>query len=296
MTTTSIRPISIDGVRLDTLAWNITRVSRATAHRRSADVELAGVDGLVPTLNDPLGAAQYGLDMFVRGTDADGAVPPAGSLDTFRANLDELLHLFGKRHALLEVTEQVSATASRRALAKVTDAIAPDVQPGALGQFTVAMVIPSGVWEDTATTDWAGTAGAASGTVQTVTTLDGATERITDAIVLVEGPVTNPRVTDQASGAYVQLNQALAAGQFWRVNVGTWASRYGAGLGLGSADTTGTDGQAFTAYGGTRNVAHFLPLVPVRANGTRRVSIALTGTGITAATRVTIRARRKYAA
>lgn len=296
MTFTSDRPITVDGVRLDTLAWNITKISRAAAARRSADAAVPGRDGVIPSLNDDLEAGSFGLEMFVMGTDADGAVPVAGKRDTLRANLDELIHLFGKRHALLDVRETVAAGVERRAWAKVQDAIQPDVNTvGSSGMFTVGLVLPYGVWEDVATADWNGTLGAASGTVQEVTTLQGATERITDAVVLVTGPITNPRVTDQATGAYVQLNTALAAGQFWRVNVGTWATRYGAGLGLGSADTTGTDGQSLTVFGGSANQAAFLPLVPVRDTGLRRVKVALTGTGITGATRLSVRARRKYA-
>ena len=52
---------------------------------------------------------------------------------------------------------------------------------------------------------------------------------------------------------------------------------------------------ALTRFGGTPNQAHFLPLTPVRDTGERRVKVALSGTGITAATRLSVRARRKYA-
>lgn len=296
MTYTSDRPITVDGVRLDTLAYNVLAIQRGTARRRTADVELPGVDGVVPSLNDPLEAAGYGLQMLVRGTDADGLVPPAGARTTFRNNLDELVHLFGKRHALLDLRETVDTGVERRAWAKVVDTITPDAnEAGSSAQFSVGMVLPYGVWEDVNTQDWNGTAGAASGTSQEVTTLQGATERILDAVILVTGPATNPRVTDPATGAYVQLNATLSGTQFWRVNVGTWATRYGTGLGLGSADTTGTDGQSLTVFGGTRNQAAFLPLTPTRDTGARRVRLALSGTGFTAATRLSVRARRKYA-
>lgn len=297
MTNTSDRPIAIDGVRLDTLAWNIAKINRAMAGRRSADVQVPGLDGSLPSLNDNLEPLVFGLDMFVMGTDADGAVPAGGRRDQFRANLDELVHLFGTRHRLLEVTEQVTATASRRCLAKVVDSITPDTaENGSSGQFTVSLQVPSGVWEDTATSDWTSTPTIVSGAAQEVTTLQGATERITDAVILVQGPISNPRVTDTATAAYVQLTATLAAGEFWRINVGTWATRRGTVLGLGSADTTGSDVQALTTYGGTVNQAAFLPLVPVRDTGQRRVKVSLTGGSITAATALSVRARRKYAA
>lgn len=299
MVTTSDAPITVDGVRLDTLAWNIQKITRATASRRSADVTVPGGDGSFPSLNDPLEPATFGLDMFVKGTNADGQVP-AGSTSrrTFRDNLDELVHLFGKRHALVEVTDTLATGNVRRCLAKVTDAITPELnEPGSAGTFTVAMTIPAGVWEDVATQDW--TSGAiANGVAQEVTTLAGATERNTDAVLLVTGPITNPRVTDPATGAYVQLNQALSATQFWRVNLGTWATMYGASLGLGSADTTGSEGAPHTIYGGARGVVSFCTLQPVRtsvADKTRRTSLALSGNGITTATRLSVRARRKFA-
>lgn len=297
MTFTSSRPITVDGVRLDTLAWNVEQIRRQTAARRSGDWEVPGLDGVVPSLNDPLEVANYGLDMFVMGTDADGAVPAAGKADTFRANLDELVHLFGQRHKLLEVQEQVTATDTRRAMAKVVDALEPDVNlPGSAGRFTVGLVIPSGVWEDLATADWTASSWA-TGVAKEVTTLAGATERITDAIILVTGPANaGVRVSDPVTGAYVQLNRALSGTESWRINVATWTSRYGTGLGLGSADTTGTDAQALTQYGGTRNQVHFLPLVPARDTGARRVKLALTAGGLTAASAVSVRARRKYAA
>lgn len=454
MTYTSDRPISVDGVRLDTLAWNITKVNRATAARRTADVVVPGRDGAIPSLNDDLEPASMGLEMFVMGTDADGAVPGGSRRDLFRQNLDELVHLFGKRHALLEVQEKVgggvaltndaqnprfgtgatntwSATgattvastdrsylgthslkwtytgaspasnagprvlapftpghykvamlvwvpagapdvglslqavtrtivdnsqgntagrkdqwvwirqtldvtgsnlnaslyalnsapttadqvggyvgavliakvdpstplleypdyfdgdappdseftyhwtgephaspsvrrpASRRAMAKVQDAITPDVATtGSSGQFTVGLTIPAGVWEDAHLNDW--TAPVTPYQVAEVTTLRGGTERVTDAVLLVVGPITSPSITDANTGAYVRLNKALAAGECWRVNVGTWSSRTGSGLTLDSPDAAGDDAQHLTEFGGTPNQAAFLPLVTVR--------------------------------
>lgn len=294
MVNTSDRPITVDGVRLDTLAWNIEKITRQVAGRREANAVVPGRDGVIPSLNDDLEPATFGLDMFVMGTDANGAVPGAGRRDTLRNNLDELIHLFGKRHALLEVTDTVAVGVVRRTFAKVTDTISPDVNlSGSSGRFTVAMELPYAVWEDSALGDWVGALN--SSAAQEVTTLQGATERILDAILLVQGPATNPRITDTVTGAYVQLNATLTAADFWRVNVGTWATRTGTTLALGSNDTTGTDQQANTVYGGMANQAAFLPLSVNRDNGLRRVKVTMSGTGFGASTRVSIRARRKYA-
>lgn len=295
MAFTSNRPVSVDGVRLDTLAWNIEKINRATAARRNGDYAIPNLDGAVPSLNDPLEPANYGLEMWLRGTDADGAVPVAGSLDTLRANLDELLHLFGQRHKLLDLREKVSDTEERRAWAKVADAIAPDLnQPGSAARFTVGLVIPSGMWEDVDTQDRNLVAPV---TAAEVTSLAGATERINDAIFLVTGPATTPRITDPATGMWVELGYALPAGERWRFNSATWASRTSTTVALGSADTAGTDRTAVTTVGGPSR-AYGLPLTPVRDTGARRVKLTLTAaSGIVAGTTtLSTRTRRKYAA
>lgn len=362
MTYTSNRPISVDGVRLDTLAWGIEKINRAVASRRSADVQVPGLDGELPSLNDDLEAVPFGLEMFLRGTDLDGKMPVGqNGRDLFRANLDEVIHLFGKRHALLEIREQVAPTVTRRAFAKVLDTIAPEITAhGGHGKFAVSLMIPAGVWEDVDSTDWN------SGVVTAwqdmeVLTLRGATERTNDAIITVKGPAVAPSVRDVNTGGFVKLNRNLTATEVWRINCRTWSTRVGVGLTLDSADTTGTDVQALTDFGGMLNNAAFLSLVPVRdpndaavvlpdldtvnfvtawaspgqaialdtdgvpyvttvvgtgaavaldddqnpyltgapgvdmGSRLRRVRIALGGSGITTATRVQVRARRKYA-
>lgn len=295
MVYTSARPVTVDGVRLDTLAWNIEQINRQVSARRSSDYDVPNLDGVVASVNDALEPGSYGLQMWLRGTDVDGAVPGAGAMDTLRANMDEMFHLFGKRHALLEVREQVLADGTqRRAMMKVTDTIAPDLNlPGSAARFTVGLVIPAGLWEDVATSDWTQLNPV---TAAEVTTMRGATERCTDGVFLVTGPATTPRITDPTTGMWVELGAALAAGSFWRFNSATWASRYGAGLGLGSSDTTGTDGTAITNVGGPSR-AYGLPLVPVRDSGFRKTLLTLTAaSGLTGASALSFRGRRKFSA
>lgn len=490
MVNTSLRPITVDGIRLDTLAWNITKVNRAVAGRRDSNQVVPGRDGVIASLNDDLEAPTFGLEMFVQGTDADGAVPAAGRQATFRDNLDTLVHLFGTRHRLIEVVRQMgtetdatnlalnpswegpttyttsaaqmttaiqtvgdavdgtkvlrsttnaappgvvtlfliqtaanrapaapgqaigvrfkirsvggvnkscrvrirpyagtvaqsdigvtpftttgawqevslsdvlpagcdgfsvlvqgltaaewavgdyveldtltlwagtdpvtwfdggtpadqsytyvwSGTADnssstrvartrRRAWCKVIDSIQPDVNtPGTSAMFTVGLQIPAAVWEDYLSVDESWNTGYAS---RDVIALRGGTERITDAILTVLGPATNPTLRDPNTGAYVTLNRTLAAGEVWRVNCGTWSSRYGAGLTVASLDTDGTDGIAQTTWGGMVNQSALLTLTPVLETGIRRVRVGLTGTGFTSGTTtVTVRARRKWA-
>lgn len=293
MVTYSPHPVFVDGVRLDSAAWNVESKVRTMPGARAADQVIPGVDGLAASINDDIESSTLTLSMWLLGTDGDGLIPGGSTaMAKCRDNLDQLAHLFGKRHALLDVQEVVDASGTQRqAWCKVVDAVEPVIRAGGLGRFTVSLLIPEGMWQDPATADWS-QASAVASTVYEVTTLQGATGPISDAVVTVTGPVTNPQLNDFTTSAYVRLNAALAAGSTWRVNVGTWATRYGAGLSLASADTAGTDGQAVTVYGNGN--ARFLRLVPSLSTGARRVRLSLTGTGLTSATALGVRARRKF--
>jgi hypothetical protein len=288
----SAHPISIDGVSLDSFAWMVESKMRARPALRTADVQISGVDGDVPSLNDDYEASTLSLGMFVRGSDQTGVVPAGtAALAKLRENLDTLVHLFSKTYALLDVQEDADGVGGmRRAYAKVVDVIEPELLPGATARFKVELKVPYSFWEDINPTDWTQT-GVVSGTVYDVTTLQGATAPISDAIILFTGPGTNPEISDFTTHDYVRLNAALTSGQSWRINNRTWASQYGT-LTLGSADASGSDGQAITAEGG--GGARFLRLMPEVYTGIRKVRIAVTGTGFTSATSLSVRARRKF--
>lgn len=289
----TLTPITVDGLDLSTYAFGITAKTKQVLGRRSADQTIAGVDGTIASLNDDFDESLLTLSMYVRGANPTTGIIPANSIAQVRANLDELLFAFSKTHALLDVREDVDGAGTiHQAYCKTVVPITPKMQAGASGEFEVLLTVPSVFWQDLTNPDWTSTPTLVSGNTYEVTTLQGGTAPIADSTILVTGPVTNPRVTDFGSNSYVQLNAALTAGQSWRINNATWATRYGAGLGLGSADTTGTDGSAVTQYGGAKN--QFLRLTPTLVSGLRRVQLTVSGTGFTAATAVAVRARRKY--
>lgn len=289
----SAHPVVVDGVSLDSYAWNVEAKKRIIPAARSADQVIPGTDGVAASLNDDLEPGLMTLSMWVVGVDQSGVIPVGSSgMAQCRANVDALAHLFGKRHALLSVTETVDAAGTQRqAWCKVVDTIEPEIRAGGVGRFTVSLTVPEGLWQDPTTADWS-QASAVAGTVYEVTSLQGSTGPVQDAVIAVTGPVTNPQVNDFTTSAYVRLNAALPAGQVWRVNVGTWSTRYGSGLSLASADTAGTDGQAVTVYGGGN--ARFLRLQPSLSAGARRVRLSLSGSGFTSATAIAVRARRKF--
>jgi hypothetical protein len=289
VTTTSNYPITVDGVRLDTLAYGVVlQKLQAPAMRDGAGL-IPGTHGLAPSYDQDYEAAVFGLSMVVIGADVNGVVP-TDSVGQLRDNLDMLLHLFSKVHAPLDVQQVVKTGVTRQALCQRLDSIEPELVPGLSAQFSVSLRIPSAFWQDVSTQDWAQNS-AVSGTTYEVTTLAGATAPLQDGIYLVTGPATNPRLTDPNTGEWVQYTGSVAAGSQWRVNAGTFASRVGAGLTLGSADTAGTDAMGATTFS---QANRFLTSVPTLLTGTRRTQLVLTGTGFTVATALGVRARRKY--
>ena len=151
---------------------------------------------------------------------------------------------------------------------------------------------PGVYWRDLAALDWVG-APSVTG-VQEVTTLRGSSGTIRDAVLLVRGPITNATVTDVNTGFSVRLGGALAQGQTWRVNVGSWATRTTSGGALGDADSAGTDATATTEANHPSGL--FLPLTPAydAGVGARTVRVSLTGSGTASTTQLLVRARKAY--
>ena len=297
MTNVSDYPITVDGIRLDTLAKGIEATTRTLGAVRGTDTLLAGLDGVVASTNDPRDPSTLALSMFVRGTDDDGLVPLGRDAQAvYQENLDALLHLFGKSGTLLDVRMVMDADntpgADRQAYAKVQDSIAPEDHPGDVGRLSVVLTIPSVTWRSLTPETWS-QAAVVTGTTYEVTTLAGSSGPVDDAVITLAGPFdTGTKVVDPATGAFVRLNEAVAAGNVWRVNVDTWESRVGAGLTVDSADTAGTDKAGVTDQGG--GYPRLLRLNPRLDAGARKVKVQVVGTGFTAATTISTKTRRAY--
>src|SRR5690242_3577659 len=98
MTNTSRWPITIDGTRLDTYAWNVrSRSGRdLTAQVKTPNIDVPTLNGEVWVPGKKVGPGRMVLKMWVQGCDANG-VPPTDQ-DTYwlyRQNLDSLRLLFG---------------------------------------------------------------------------------------------------------------------------------------------------------------------------------------------------------
>jgi hypothetical protein len=114
---TNQRPLSVDGTRLDTLAYNIETIDgrRQLPGVRANDVVVPGRHGEVPSIYDDFEPGRIVLRMWIRSTDVDGNnVPGANPKDTLQRNLDRLFALFRPRNRLLTVTQQVGASTEKR--------------------------------------------------------------------------------------------------------------------------------------------------------------------------------------
>jgi len=286
-------PITVDGTLLDGLAWGVETKTKAMPGSLAADIPIAGVDGVAASLNDDYEGSLLTLGMWLRGTDQNGIVPGnTNAIAQCRRNLDDLLFLFSKKHAFMDVREDIGDGTVRQAWCKVaTDPVVPSIIAGGAARFTVLLTIPDAFWQDVATNDWS-QGSLVSGNTYTVDPLTGGNAPVADGILLLNGPANNPVITDATTSAYVKLNRTLAAGDTWRVNAGTWATQFGVGLSLGSADAAGSSGDPYTESGGGN--ARFLRMVPSYVGGARTVRLSVSGAGFSSATSLAVRARRKY--
>lgn len=295
MTNTSSVPVTVDGVRLDTLAWNIENLTGrlGAAQRRGENRILPGRHGRLHKKYKRYDQNTLVYSMWVAGCDEDGDIPvDSSAYKEFRKNLDALNDLFSPGHRLLDV-RQTWPDGDRQVLAELGQAYDPTVlgiSPTA--KFSVELIVPGAFWQDTADSDYASAVDLSSQNVTLdLNTFAGSTAPIDDGIYCIEGPCNNPRLTDPATGHYIQLNQVLAVGSSWRFNSGTWSSRVGVGLTVASADTAGTNAVEDTVYVGP-HTPRYMSLIP---RGVLSPQIKYTATGgTTAATQVNVRARRKY--
>lgn len=107
MTNTSPLPYTVDGVRLDTLAYNIESLSgtRQLPRTRSGDVVVPGLHGVVPSTYDDYESGELALRMWVRDTDENGnhVLTDVHRKQQLDRNLDRLFALFRSSPQLMDV-------------------------------------------------------------------------------------------------------------------------------------------------------------------------------------------------
>jgi len=171
----------------------------------------------------------------------------------------------------------------RRAFAEVKDAIDMTSQAGGTrAEFGVEMIIPSSFWEDLLESTMVVTADVDTGGIAyTSRVLDaflGTTAPIDDAIITIAktGTISDLKLTDVATGAWVQIDDALPATTV-----------------IDNADFTVMSGATSLIARVTRGGSNqLLPITTLSSTEAPRLGITATGTG---SLTITIVCRRKYA-
>lgn len=292
MVTTSRWPVTVDGVRLDTLAYNIeTRMGRdSTAVVVGDDVDTEMRHGHMWTAHKKYGPGRLVLRMWVGGTTVDGDYASIDDYALYRSNLDYLNRLFSPHHRLLDVRQTVdnSGPVQRQALCELITVIDPETVASNpyTAKFTVELKVPNAFWTDIGDTNWTSGAAYVSATVKDLVEFQPNTAPMIDLYLVVDGPATNPKVFDNRSGHWVQYNGVIPNLQQWVVNTSTWSSKVGTGI---EFTDTGLDVYAQTDFAGGHSPRLF-GIVPDLTSPQARME----GTGFGANTRFRIRAKRQY--
>jgi hypothetical protein len=291
MVNTSAYPVTVDGVRLDTFAWNIsTKQGRdASPGMSGSNFESGQTDGEIWVPNKRAAPGRAVLSMWVGGTDADGVVP-ADSYLKYRQNLDQLYRMFSVTHRLLDVRQQIDVAGAqiRQALCEVGAIIDPEMLTNFpyTGKFAVELRIPGAFWQSVADVNYDSNVGLVANTTIDLPVFAPSTAPMRKQYIVLDGPATNPRMIDNRNGHWLQLNAAVPVGQQWVVNTELWTSRVGAGIAFTQG---GTDKFSVTEFAGGHSPSLFGitadPLGP---------QIRIEGSGFGAGTRLRLRGKLQY--
>lgn len=276
MTDTTTYILTVDGVTLNTLAYNVrTKTGRwNVAAVRGANQQLPGRHGTLFSPQKVFDEGSFVIQGYVLGQSVAGAKTLTGK-QYVETHVDTLTQLFGKRGALLDVRQVRVDGTTRQAFAEVVATYGFDSMAGATrAEFAVELVIPGAFWQDTGDVTFASTIGIGAST-QTLTQFVGATAPMDELVYTVRGAATNPRLTDPTTGQWVQYTGTVSASLDLVINAKTWA-----------ATNNGTAVLANMSHGGG---ARWLV-----TSGVASPQVTLSGSGFGANTRLTVVGRRKY--
>jgi hypothetical protein len=285
---TSSHPITVNGTRLDTWAYNIqTKNGWVTIpNYRSGNIVVPGKQGELWTPGKRREPGSMVLSMWIRNTDVDDVQSGTDQYYNWRKNLDTILRLFNSPYALLDIQQTMTSGTIRRAYCEVKGISDPSMRTDHYGELKISLDIPNAFWEDLTTTEYAPTDGAGVVTTHNLTAFQDATAPMEDLEFYVRGPIVNPRITDPNSGHYVQLNYNLTLNEDWSVNTTAWTTRTGSVI-------------TYTTTGGVNRIAETVAVGPMlpRLFGLAPGSpprVQLSGTGAGGTTRLRVRTKRQY--
>lgn len=292
MTVTTAETVTVDGLVLNTLAYNIsTRGGRyTTPDVRTKNIEVGGRHGTVRVRSKKFQQGVFTMSMWVRGANEDGSVPDNSnglSRRIFQNNLDILMQTFTRRSGLLDIRQTLPDGTVRQCFGEVLAAIDPQsksVQPMAV--FSVAITIPSAFWQDLNPVTYTSPLGLTASQNLTLAPFIGATAPMEDLVWNITGAATNAKV------------QALENGS--PLEVDTWMQYTGT---IPSTKILTVDSGAWTVAGNTgfspstANLVHmgsasFMSLQPGPMNTAPQ--IAWSASSVDSHTQLVITGRRKY--
>lgn len=290
MTVTTTEMVTVDGLVLNTLAYNIsTRAGRyTTPDVRTKNVELPGRHG---TLNVPGKKFQQGVftwSMWIRGANQDGSVPTdAIQSRLFRENLDLLMQVFTRRTGLMNIQQVMPDGSVRQCFGEVLAIVDPtskSVQPTAT--FTVAITIPSCFWQDVDAITYTSSAGLVASQTLTLQPFLGATAPMEDLVWTITGAATNAKIQALESAAPLVVDT-------WMQYTGTVPTTKQLVVDTSQWSVAGSSGFAPS----TANLVHsgsasFMSLQPGLLNTAPQVLFS--ATSVDSHTQLSVTGRRKY--
>lgn len=276
--------VVVNGLCLNTVAWSVTTKNGRynPAPVRGEDLTFPGSDGKTFVPNKPIDSGLWTLSMFLLGQNVDGTVPIGGGMRAaFDYNYGLLLRqVLNNQSPVTIYAWQPDGTVRTTQATLIGASPEPAVNMGGRrAEFSLTFDILSGLWEDYIPTTISGTPSAAwSAQTLSLDNLSSGSAPINDSTIVVAGPITNPKVTNNDTGTWVQYTGTVGNGSYWTINCDTWSSTVGASSVL-----------ANTTHGGH---ARFVVIGP--GDMFNPPSLTLTGSGTTAATNLSVTATRKH--
>lgn len=280
--------LEIDGVSLRSHGFGAaTRSGRySVPSRRGDNLILPGSSGSYFAANKPFEDGVGALSLWAVGLDTDdnGDVVRPESFNemrqVFEKNMQKLMRFFTRGHRLSEIRSEQADGSIRRTFVEWREWSEPDVQAGGTrAEWAIAYSIPGVWWEDETSQSQKSPASDVLPKTLILTAFEDMTGVIEDGVTKVDGPITNPRITEPETGAWVQYTGTLTAAQSWVVDSGSFTSEVG---GVSVMEST-------THAGGYK-----LLTVPNCFETSNIPRLVLSGTTGGATTRLTFTGRRKW--
>jgi Phage tail protein len=232
MTVTTTETLSVDGVVLNTLAYNIesTTGRLKTPPIRGDNVQVPSRHGSIFSSTKMYDEGSIVLPMWVRGCNPNGSIPYTSSeREEFFKNIDMLTSLFSSKRRLLDLRHKLPDGSVRQAMVEVRDVIDfSNESYSPMGKFSVILNMPEAFWKDVADVTSTNTI-AVSGANLELDEFIGATAPMEDLSFTITGPVTNFKMSATENGVAIspelsfQYAGAIAATKSLTVNCATWA-------------------------------------------------------------------------